>query len=73
MRKKKTARYAPSKVAQTSKATPGKHGAQVAKATHVDHVSPEGFPVNPWHRCGAVTPNRYPYRPDQTEWAAENK
>lgn len=48
-------------------------GAQAPKPMSVNRIEPQGVPVNPWAVCGNPVPNRYPYRPDETEWAATNK
>lgn len=58
-----------SRTPQASQPSPGSHGAQAPKATHVMRVEPNGTPVNPAFTNGGMTPNSYPYKQD---WAVES-
>jgi hypothetical protein len=62
----------PSATKMSSEPTAGPHGAQAPKPTSVRAISPTGVPVAPYNRNGGVTPNTYPYKPEQTEWAVES-
>lgn len=58
-----------SRTPKASQPTPGPHGAQAPKTTHVMRVEPQGTKVNPAFTNGGMTPNDYPYKGD---WAVES-
>jgi len=66
--------YVPGQPMQSRSASvaPADPGAKAPKPTSVSAITPQGTPVAPWNTNGGVTPNRYPYTPEQTEWAVES-